>query len=319
MQKVMNKILIIFPGSLGDFIAFLPSLKLIRAHYPKANIDIACKSSYAPLVEKKPIYANVSERLSFLLSGLFVSADACTIRTKDYLESLDLIITYLDDKDKNFSENLKKNTTAKVLVWKGNIREGLSTNIYKYYLDSLKLLGINNESCKYQIEISNDEEDIPAGNYFCIHPGSGSKRKNWGIRKFVTLAKKIEKNCSLSPIFITGEAETALRIEIPQEFSCIHNEKLKKVSSVLLNSKFYIGNDSGISHLAGTLGIKSFLIFGPTRPEIWAPPLKNVFPIDASKECKKSSQKKDCPVCATSDCLKELQADRVFEIIKENL
>jgi ADP-heptose:LPS heptosyltransferase len=34
---------------------------------------------------------------------------------------------------------------------------------------------------------------------------------------------------------------------------------------------FYLGHDSGISHLAGSAGVEGLLLFGPTDPKVWAP------------------------------------------------
>jgi len=304
MQVKTEKILIIFPGSLGDFIAFLPALKLIRKEYQEANIDIACKSAYACLVEAKPYVANVIERISFALSGLFASPSACTGRTRDYLESRDLIVSYIDDTKGTFSKNLQKNPTGKVISWKGNIRDGLKINIYEHYLNSLELIGIGRRNTEYEINISYAEEWKPAENYFCIHPGSGSKKKNWNMGKFIALAETIEKEYSLSPVFLTGEADGYLRAMVPERFIHLHNETLLKIASVIKGAKFYIGNDSGISHLAGCLRVKSFIIFGPTAPEIWAPPVENVYIIDAGRE---------------KDCLEGLGAEKVFEIIGNNV
>jgi hypothetical protein len=36
-------------------------------------------------------------------------------------------------------------------------------------------------------------------------------------------------------------------------------------------SDYYVGNDSGISHLAGVLGCRGIALFGPTDARIWRP------------------------------------------------
>ena len=54
-----------------------------------------------------------------------------------------------------------------------------------------------------------------------------------------------------------GHVETSL--ELPQ------------VASILTRATCYIGNDSGVSHLAGVVGAQGVVIFGPTRPEQWRP------------------------------------------------
>jgi ADP-heptose:LPS heptosyltransferase len=39
----------------------------------------------------------------------------------------------------------------------------------------------------------------------------------------------------------------------------------------LRQARLYIGNDSGISHLAAAVGTPAVTIFGPTDPAVWAP------------------------------------------------
>jgi len=51
---------------------------------------------------------------------------------------------------------------------------------------------------------------------------------------------------------------------------------LDLVSSILMCCRAYVGNDTGVAHMAAALGIPCVLIFGPTRPEQWAPLGNNV-------------------------------------------
>ncbi len=43
------------------------------------------------------------------------------------------------------------------------------------------------------------------------------------------------------------------------------------VLAALLENAFFLGHDSGISHLAAAAGARCLLLFGPTDPAIWAP------------------------------------------------
>ena len=49
------------------------------------------------------------------------------------------------------------------------------------------------------------------------------------------------------------------------------NLSLADVLAVLSNAAGYIGNDSGITHLAATMGVKTIAIFGPTDPAVYGP------------------------------------------------
>jgi ADP-heptose:LPS heptosyltransferase len=43
------------------------------------------------------------------------------------------------------------------------------------------------------------------------------------------------------------------------------------VAALLSQADLYLGNDSGISHLAGAVGARGVVLFGPTRPHQWRP------------------------------------------------
>jgi heptosyltransferase-2 len=51
---------------------------------------------------------------------------------------------------------------------------------------------------------------------------------------------------------------------------------LPELAAILQQARLFLGHDSGISHIAAAAGAPSLLLFGPTDPEIWAPPAGGV-------------------------------------------
>ena len=50
------------------------------------------------------------------------------------------------------------------------------------------------------------------------------------------------------------------------------NRPLARVARVLCRCRLYMGNDSGMTHLAAAVGEPNVLaLFGPTDPRVWAP------------------------------------------------
>ncbi|MBI4889064.1 MAG: glycosyltransferase family 9 protein [Acidobacteria bacterium] len=97
------------------------------------------------------------------------------------------------------------------------------------------------------------------GSYAVIQPFSGSLRKNWGLEKFRAVASGLgmEVRCCCGP---EEELAGALRFE-----------SLRELMPFLAGARVYLGNDSGISHLAAALGAPVVAVFGPTDAKIWAP------------------------------------------------
>ena len=50
------------------------------------------------------------------------------------------------------------------------------------------------------------------------------------------------------------------------------NLPLPVLGALLARCGHFLGHDSGISHLAAAVGTSCTLLFGPTDPDIWAPP-----------------------------------------------
>jgi ADP-heptose:LPS heptosyltransferase len=79
-----------------------------------------------------------------------------------------------------------------------------------------------------------------------IHPGSGSPKKNWP--HFAELQSRLERGR-----------------QMPMNLSLL--DLMQEIS----RSRVFIGNDSGITHLAAYIGCPTVALFGPTDPRIWGP------------------------------------------------
>ena len=105
-----------------------------------------------------------------------------------------------------------------------------------------------------------------------VHPGSGSPHKNWPLNQFIALIQALPRH--VTPLLILGEADAALVAPLIQalpDTPRVTGHTLVEVASVLANCAGYVGNDSGITHLAAALGLPVVALFGPSNPEHWAP------------------------------------------------
>lgn len=95
--------------------------------------------------------------------------------------------------------------------------------------------------------------------FTAIHPFSGSARKNWPLENFRALARSLPW-----PVCFTAGPEEELA-------GAVRFENLYDLACWLSEARLYVGNDSGITHLAAAVGTPVLAIFGPTDPAIWAP------------------------------------------------
>jgi len=112
----------------------------------------------------------------------------------------------------------------------------------------------------------------PGAPIFLFHPGSGSPRKNWPLKRFLSVARAARDLRGLAPLAITGPADEAERHEIARtDFPVMNAPPVEALLSLLSRASAYAGNDSGVSHLAAAARTSGVVIFGPTDPAVWAP------------------------------------------------
>lgn len=108
-----------------------------------------------------------------------------------------------------------------------------------------------------------------------LHPGSGGKGKIWPLRNWAGLVRWVQEETGASVVIPAGPAEEALGdfLKAMEREGAIlfENEPLLRLAALLETAQLYVGNDSGVSHLAAAVGAPSVVLFGPTSPAVWAP------------------------------------------------
>ena len=95
--------------------------------------------------------------------------------------------------------------------------------------------------------------------FVVIHPFASAIRKRWPIENFRSVAARIGK-----PVQWLAGPEEALE-------SAVRFDDLYELACWISRASLYIGNDSGISHLAAAVGTPVIAIFLETDPAVWAP------------------------------------------------
>jgi ADP-heptose:LPS heptosyltransferase len=146
-------------------------------------------------------------------------------------------------------------------------------------------------------------------NKVILHPGSGSPKKNPPLEFYKNLYLRLEKE-GFEPLMVLGEAEYHLKERL-KGFNLYTVEDLLTFARLLKSAKAFIGNDSGFSHLAGYLGVKTVVLFGPTDPIVWKPLGKNVKVLYKGLECSPCFPK----VCKEKPCL-HFEMEKVLKELK---
>jgi heptosyltransferase-3 len=284
----MNRILVIRGGAIGDFIVTLPALKALREACPHAHIEILGYKQIAVLAENR-FYAQAVRSIEYgSLSGFFAKNSELPAELADYFASFDLIISYLYDPDGVFESNLRRCGVKNLLWGPARIVEA-SDHAARQLTRPIEELGIRVVDLTEKIFLSEEDRQFgceflqtPSQPIIAIHPGSGSREKNWPLQNWIELFSREHWQGENRPslIVISGEADKAQTAQLErtwkdQDIPFAKNFPLPHLAAVLEHSIF-VGHDSGISHLAAAAGANCILLFGPTDPNVWAPRNENV-------------------------------------------
>ncbi len=234
--------LIIRPGGIGDCILSLPAIEHLRAD----SSEVWVPSAVVPLIRGMAARAIASTGIDLLgLPG--VEPPAGLIAT---LRSFDSIVSWYGANRVEFREHVS------ALGLPFQFLDTLPPPDAKIHAADFFLRQAGGEgSAVPRIECTGVER----ADFAVIHPFSGSARKNWPLQRFREVAARL----SIPARWCAGPEEAlddAVRFENLYELACW-----------LARARVYIGNDSGITHLAAAVGTPVVAIFGPTDPAVWAP------------------------------------------------
>lgn len=243
-----------------------------------------------------------------------------------FFSSCGAILLFGKSGRKPLAENLKRAGAEQVIFLPSFPPEGLKVHAADYLVDSLKAPGIEGENSFSPLRLPEDALGFARGflgnlglkegeRVLAIHPGSGSPAKNWSPENFARVADGMSRRAKV--LLISGPAndgvEEVRRALKKADSFVVDNLPLLQLAALLQTSTAYLGNDSGITHLAAALGIPTVAIFGPTDPAIWGPRGPEVRSFYDRFACSPCSSK-ERSACSRS-CLKAIEAVSVIEAL----
>lgn len=111
---------------------------------------------------------------------------------------------------------------------------------------------------------------LPPG-FVAVHPGSGSPAKNWPAASFAAL---LESLAAGGPwLLVEGPADELAAESLRRRPRAVVAKELppRVLGALLSRCGLFVGNDSGVSHLAAAFGAPVVALFGPTDPALWRP------------------------------------------------
>lgn len=104
-----------------------------------------------------------------------------------------------------------------------------------------------------------------------IHPHAGWAAKEWGIDKYIELAKKLSTQYNVEFVVEINSISKEIRAKIESSFILTETKSVEDLIENTKSCAVLIGNDSGPVHIASLLGRPTIAIYGPTNPNYCKP------------------------------------------------
>ena len=271
----MRHLLVMRPGAIGDSLLAFPVIQALRACYTAPRVTFVSNAAILPLAQDAGLAEEVSDYALALWSGLFSTAGVRSPALWDMLQRIDHAICWLRDPDDIVKHNLLAHSIDHIVIALG--RPAGEVHCVDYLARTIWPANPPLLVPGAPIIPPYAERRVPAR--IAIHPGSGGMYKCWPVAHFATIIDALWRR-DIPVLLLAGPADTEIlaallaRLPAPPDstlLTILRDAPLRVVAREVQQCCGYLGNDSGISHLAALCGVSTVVLFGPTSPAIWRP------------------------------------------------
>ena len=228
------------------------------------------------------------------LSAFFTPRAVLDPSWMDYIGDFDLVGSYFYDPDGLFLANLKRCQPAEILTYAPQVPPGFTQPAAYHFARLLEPLGLKlgQEAASAIFPTPGDGDAAqafvsglkPGTELLAIHPGSGSESKNWPVQLWSEVGRTLVRaHPNLAILLIEGEADAAPAQALADAWKDLPLLRarwlpLPILGALLRRAVLFLGHDSGVTHLAAASrqDLPLVALFGPTDPQVWAPPRAGV-------------------------------------------
>lgn len=276
----VQRILIWHQGALGDLLLAGPALAALSRHYAGARITALGHPERWGLLALSLPLDEVWDSGEARWVHLFSNGDLPP-PLRERLARFQLALIFGPHPQAILQDRLRL-AGIPAVHWLPSFPETDGEAVAAIQARHLAGLGLNYVPGPFKLEIGPDQEaelpELPGpGPWMAVAPGSGSRRKNWPLAHYYEVSRALGWEYGLRVVWLAGPAEGEMLpylgpLTQAQGQLLLANRPLARVARVLSRCRLYIGNDSGLTHLAAAVaGPEVLALFGPTDPRVWAP------------------------------------------------
>ncbi len=302
-KSKIHKVVVIRPGALGDVLAVRSVIRFLKDAFPGVNVTLLAPGERGRFLARDGWADRAFDYDRSAFAWLYSDGhDEPPAPLAAAFAGSDVILAYQDIADPagqaRFEERLDRLAPAAGKVYCPSRPHGHhSAPIGEWLLQAAtgfcRAYGLLSPDDFHEREWAEARLrlDMPQSfpglqePYVVMHPGSGSVKKNWPVERFAALARLLldaDGGKGFTRVLVTaGEADADLGDRLVAAVPgalLLAGADLACLAGALAHARLYVGNDSGVSHLAGAVTTQSggrpvvATLFGPSDPTVWAPP-----------------------------------------------
>ena len=335
----VERVLVVKLRSIGDTVLATPSLIALRRFLPDAQIDILLEDWVAPVMDGFDAVDNVISVSNGRSDRLKI---AWKLRRRKY----------------DFAVNLHGGTTATFFVRASGARHRVGYADYQYSFLYNHLLSSASDfwgqekthSAEQQLALFGfvgvPVEDRPKSRLFLteqakqsvdarlssliahpsslalLHPTTAFATKQWPTENFARTAEYLAEK-GIHTVAVASKNEGCILEKLEREskvpVTILDDLTLPEITALASKAQLFVGNDSGIAHIAAAVQTPSVVIFGSSNRAHWRPwtdaPNEIVYEEFACQPCPGYT----CEVYGTPRCIQEIEPSAVFTALERIL
>ena len=340
--SAVRRVLVVRLRSIGDTVLATPSLYALRRFLPDAQIDLLLEDWVAPLLDGSPDVSRI-----------------ITVKRGSTASRLSVVRQLRAAPRYDVAYNLHGGSTAALLTRASGARHRVGYADYRFsalHTDAappapelwrqekthsveqqLALPGwtgvpvsdrpatrlfVTDEAAA-AVERKLSAANLPASQSFALfHPAAAFDSKRWDARNFARIADTLAaRGFAVVAVAAPGEREVvrAFSESAKTRVVSLNDLTLPEVSALAARARLFVGNDSGIAHIAAAVGTPSVVVFGSSNVAHWRP-WSNA-PAEVVRE------EMPCAPCAgytcgefaEAQCIRRVTVERVSEAVKRVL
>jgi len=312
-----RRLCVLFPGALGDFLCCLPAIeKLARG----AAVDVFARSEFAAIAPDG-VTIHSLERPEISMAFMLDTADSSL---ENFFSCYEAVYSWTGSAQPDFVRRLQAVTKGSSRVFPFRPQDVVCHQAQYYF----RSVGGEAAVVPYPSIVPRDEAVAWRKEFWAHHllhdravciiaPGSGAREKNWAEDSFLAIADWWRQRTKGAVVVLLGpvEKERGISPRMRESGVIAQDLDLAQAAALLGAAAVYVGNDSGITHLAAASGVSTVALFGPSDPFQWAPRGPKVTVLSRHEECSPCTMAV-MKGCSHRNCLSRLDIAQVIATIE---